>query len=224
MNTIAFATSDWNGSAYVKPICDEYSAFAKACGFDPANHAIATAYDDREANIGFHYDKTPTLSKTGAISVVKVGRITRRFCLRKRIILKRKPSKKQKLELEMKQRSMPLIFDEYVEPGTLIFMTMNANWETQHGVPEEDGPTAASGSLVFRTAAPTGRRTVKQLTAKSEKLHRSRTGKIEKKSKKAKAGKKPAAQADSDNDYFSDDKTDSDDYSVHDTETEEESD
>ena len=55
MNTIAFATSDWNGSAYVKPICDKYNAFANACGFDPANHAIATAYDDREANIGFHY-------------------------------------------------------------------------------------------------------------------------------------------------------------------------
>ena len=48
------------------------------------------------------------------------------------------------------QDAIAAFFDEIVEPGTAIIMTVRANLRTQHGVPEtpDSGP---SGSLCFRT-------------------------------------------------------------------------
>ena len=46
---------------------------------------------------------------------------------------------------------VPPLFDEVVELGALIFMTMEANYLTQHAVPKMDTPVGLLGSMVFRT-------------------------------------------------------------------------
>ena len=56
-------------------------------------------------------------------------------------------------------------FDEVLEPGTAVIMTLEANLRTQHGVPEVDD-SGPSGSLVFRTITEIvqpGTRTVRKL-------------------------------------------------------------
>ena len=76
----------------------------------------------------------------------------------------------QKAELEClnknqkkAQDSKAPFFDEVLEPGTAVIMTLDANLRTQHGVPEVDD-SGPSGSLVFRTITETvqpGTRTVR---------------------------------------------------------------
>ena len=185
-NPIAFATSDWNKSTHFKPICDKYNQFADACGLDRSNHAITTAYDDKEANIGFHFDKTRTLSDRGCIAVLKIGKCARRFCLRERVIkdiseeLSEKEKEKVNVLLDKEHDAMPLIFDEYVPPGTLLFMTMEANFRTQHGVPEESSTVGVSGSIVFRTVDPKkGSRSTRELKKNSEKVYKERAERAE---------------------------------------------
>ena len=202
-NPIAFATSDWNDDVYLKGVCEKYNAFADACAFERANHTIITAYDDEHANIGWHYDKMPSLSQTGGIAVVKMGE-PRRFCLRKRILpnaqmeaLKKKKKKSQeedeylkelKKALTKEQEEEAMIFDEVVPSGSLVFMTMEANYGTQHGVPEEAKDVGLSGSIVFRTVKD--KRSVETIQKVTNKLHADRASReIEKKQKKAKYGK-----------------------------------
>ena len=48
------------------------------------------------------------------------------------------------------QNSVAPIFDEVLEPGAAVIMTVQANLRTQHGVPETP-ESGASGSIVFRT-------------------------------------------------------------------------
>lgn len=170
MSTIAFATSDWNKDAELTDINAKYNAFAKKCGFDPANNDIITGYNDCDANIGYHYDKMRSLAMTGAISVVKMGS-PRRFCVRERLIPTRKLTKKEKEALQKSQDKMPSLFDEVVESGALIFMTMEANYLTQHAVPKMDAPVGLSGSIVFRTVDPKKyRKSVRLLTKNAAKL------------------------------------------------------
>jgi len=46
---------------------------------------------------------------------------------------------------------MPVLFDEIVEPGTLILMSLETNLATQHAVPEcGDDSMGLSGSIVWR--------------------------------------------------------------------------
>ena len=82
----------------------KYNAFAKQCGFDPANNDIITGYNDCDANIGYHYDKMRSLARTGAIAVVKMG-APRRFCVRERLLPTRKLTKEEKAEILILQQS-----------------------------------------------------------------------------------------------------------------------
>ena len=84
-NGVALATSDWNEDAQLKAICDAYNDVAVRCGQKKANHAIVTAYDNKEANIGMHYDKTHSLDDDSGIAVIKMGH-PRRFCIRERVM------------------------------------------------------------------------------------------------------------------------------------------
>ena len=150
MSPIAFATSDWNEDSHLKNVCDEYNSFATACGFEQANNAIITAYDNGKMNIGFHYDKMRSLSNDSGISVIKCGN-ARRFCIRKRILPKQNETASEKKDRMKAQEAMPCIFDECVPSGSLIFMSLEANFLTQHAVPASDDDPGISGSIVFRT-------------------------------------------------------------------------
>lgn len=47
---------------------------------------------------------------------------------------------------------MPVLFDELIEPGTLILMSLDTNLATQHSVPtSDDESTGLSGSIVWRS-------------------------------------------------------------------------
>ena len=188
MSTIAFATSDWNKDAELTEINAKYNAFAKQCGFDPANNDIITGYNDCDANIGYHYDKMRSLAMTGAIAVVKMG-ATRRFCVRERLIPTRKLTKKEKVEHQKMQDKVLPLFDEVVESGALIFMTMEANYLTQHAVPKMDSPVGLSGSMVFRTVDPKKyRKSVRLLKKSAAKLVADRA--VRSSIRKEKKGKK----------------------------------
>ena len=170
MSTIAFATSDWNKDKELTGINTKYNSFAKTCGFDVANNDIITGYNDCDANIGYHYDKMRSLAMTGAIAVVKMG-APRRFCVRERLIPTRKLTKEEKVAHQKRQDMVPPLFDEVVESGALIFMTMEANYLTQHAVPKMDSPVGLSGSMVFRTVDPKKyRKSVRVLTKAVAKL------------------------------------------------------
>ena len=110
-----------------------------ANGMMRANHAIVTRYADGSHGIGAHSDKPKSIApsvpgQTSMITVVKLGPAARRFLV---------------TDLE----GAPL-FDEIVAPGTAIMMSLEANLQTKHAVPEVDdaGP---SGSIVFRTITDT---------------------------------------------------------------------
>ena len=121
------------------PIWDAYDAWCDANGVMRANHAIVTRYADGSHGIGAHSDKPKSIApsvpgQTSMITVVKLGPAARRFLV---------------TDLE----GAPL-FDEIVAPGTAIMMSLEANLQTKHAVPEVDdaGP---SGSIVFRTITDT---------------------------------------------------------------------
>jgi hypothetical protein len=136
------ATADVAACPEVLPIADAYDTWAASVGAQPANHYIVTKYRDGEHNIGFHFDKpkdiAPSDNERGKslITVVKIGTHARPFALRNL------PSAENK--------SPAPFFNEVLEPGTAVIMTLEANLQTQHAVPAvaESGP---SGSIVYRT-------------------------------------------------------------------------
>ena len=90
------------------------------------------------AQIGFHYDKPRDILPGSLITVVKTGTCARKFELR------------QRAADGQKQDSIEPFFSEILEPGTAVIMTLEANLETQHGVPVVES-CGSSGSVVFRT-------------------------------------------------------------------------
>ena len=103
-----------------------------------ANHFIVTKYKDGTHNIGFHFDKPNDIAPGSLITIVKTGTCARPFELRRRVAD------------QTQQMATRPFFSEVLQPGTAVIMTLEANLQTQHGVPqvEESGP---SGSIVFRT-------------------------------------------------------------------------
>ena len=69
-----------------------------------------------------------------------------------------------KKDQDSAQSSTQPFFDEVLEPGTAVIMTLEANLRTQHGVPEvsDSGP---SGSLVFRTISEVVRPGTREVVA-----------------------------------------------------------
>ena len=128
------ATSDINQCPELKPTYDAYNALVTEV--EPAwksNHLIVTHYKNGEANIGQHSDKTKSIVKDSLITVLKTGDVGRPFCI-------------TSLDGEVE------LFNEIVQPGDAIVMTLEANTKTKHGVPALDGQAvAASGSIVFRS-------------------------------------------------------------------------
>ncbi len=176
-NCVALATSDWNKDTALKTICDKYNSFLSSCDIAQSNHAIITAYNNKDHNIGMHYDKTRSLKNDGVIAVVKMG-ASRRFSIRKRII----DAQSDKSFVQKMQENEPMLFDELVPSGTCILMTMEANLATQHGVLEMDEEVGLSGSIVFRTVKDV--RSVQDLKAKAEKLEDARVQKADNKRKR----------------------------------------
>jgi hypothetical protein len=141
---VAHATSDWNDCEMLKLPSEAMNEFIG--GWDSTapkmDHLIVTMYKDGSHNIGWHWDKDRSLAKNGWIAVLKLGPSARRFALRKR-------ADKSKGE---DQESMPVLFDELIEPGTLILMSLDTNLATQHSVPtSDDESTGLSGSIVWRS-------------------------------------------------------------------------
>ncbi len=128
------ATSDINRCPELKPTYDAYNALVTSA--DPtwkANHVIVTHYKDAEAMIGMHSDRTRSIVAESLITVVKTGDVGRTFRI-------------TSLDGETE------LFNEVVEPGDAIVMTLEANARTKHGVPELAGQVVApSGSIVFRS-------------------------------------------------------------------------
>ena len=108
-----------------------YDDFCDGGGVPRANHYIVTAYEDGQHSIGWHFDKPDSIDPDSIITVVKLGATGRPFALRR--LGETEP-----------------FFNQVLEPGTAVIMTMQANLATQHSVPEV--PEAGrSGSIVFRT-------------------------------------------------------------------------
>ena len=128
------ATSDINRCSELKPTYDAYNALVTSA--DPtwrANHVIVTHYKDGDANIGMHFDKTRSIVDGSLITIVKTGDVGRPFRI-------------TSLDGETE------LFNEVVQPGDAIVMTLEANTNTKHGVPELAGQAVApSGSIVFRS-------------------------------------------------------------------------
>ena len=87
------------------------------------------------------------------ITVVKTGSHGRPFQLRNRVFLEKEPDEDMKAfkkRSDKEQANEKPFLDQILAPGTAVIMTLEANLQTQHGVPAvvEAGP---SGSLVFRT-------------------------------------------------------------------------
>jgi hypothetical protein len=125
------ATSDVDSVPEIKPMADLYDAWADFIGCPRANHYIVTAYENGKHSIGWHFDKPQSIHPDSLITVVKLGKFGRPFALRRL------------------GEAVPF-FNQVVEPGTAIIMTMQANLQTEHSVPEVDS-VGLSGSIVFRT-------------------------------------------------------------------------
>lgn len=129
------ATSCVDKCPAVVPIWDAYDSFCDANHVMRANHSIVTSYADGKHGIGAHFDKPQSIAASTAeqssmITVLKLGPSARRFTV------------------ELLDGTV--VYDNTVAPGTAIMMTLEANLQTKHAVPEVDecGP---SGSIVFRT-------------------------------------------------------------------------
>ena len=53
--------------------------------------------------------------------------------------------------MDARQSKVKPFFSQVLAPGTAVIMTLEANLETQHGVPELKTKVGPSGSIVFRT-------------------------------------------------------------------------
>lgn len=98
-----------------------------------ANHGIVTEYENGHDNIGMHFDKPQSLDPDTLISVIKLGPGSRPF------------------RIEERDDNNTVLFDQVLDPGTAVVMTMDQNLATKHGVPVCDCKES-SGSIVFRTA------------------------------------------------------------------------
>jgi len=152
---------------------DKYDAWCDRMGYPRPDHYIITWYEDGTYSIGWHYDKLPDILEGSLITIVKLGEHARPFAIRRRLFFKESstfryvdPTKFPKGSLERKQAEKQktkqqrafdklqaakdlVIFDELVEPGTAIIMTLQANEFTQHAVLEADAER--TGSIVFRS-------------------------------------------------------------------------
>ena len=126
-------------------------------------------------SIDWHYDKTPDITPGSIITVIKLGEHARPFGVRHRLFLKpsstfkwvdpktadkdTEKEKHQELESQLNKQKAAfaklqndnalIIFNEDVEPGTAIFMTVSANECTQHAVLPADAQE--TGSIVLRS-------------------------------------------------------------------------
>jgi len=103
----------------------------KALG-QKTNHVIFTLYRDGKDSIGLHHDKVRSISQeaTDYILVVKLGENARRFSIYDPV-------------------SQQMLWNEPVEPGSLVVMSPADNQLVKHGVPEELG-AGQSSSFVMR--------------------------------------------------------------------------
>ena len=98
----------------------------------PTNHFIVTAYETQDHNIGMHSDKEKSIDLDSVIVVVKTGECGRPFRITD-----------DKGETEF--------FNQVIQPGDAVIMSMDANLKTKHGVPKVTEKTGPSGSIVLRT-------------------------------------------------------------------------
>lgn len=131
------ATANVQTVPWLEQVTNDVNAWLAKHGQRPANHYIVTAYEKEDCGIGMHYDKEKTIDPKSVIIVVKTGECGRPF----RITENNKGGEDTNAEL----------FNEVVEPGDAVIMTMAANLATKHGVPILQQPTGASCSIVMRT-------------------------------------------------------------------------
>lgn len=125
------ATVDVTACPEVSEIADKYDAWCDSQGHLRPNHYIVTVYVNGQHSIGWHFDKPQSIDTNSLITVVKLGAIGRPFAIRRL------------------GETQPF-FNEVLEPGTAVIMTMAANLATQHSVPEVE-EAGTSGSIVFRS-------------------------------------------------------------------------
>ena len=126
------ATASVDKCKEVKNIWKKYDDWCALNNYPEANHSIVTHYIDGNHNIGRHYDKPKSIMPNSLITIVKTGECGRPFYL----AMRDSPDKP--------------IFNQVVEPGTVVIMTLEANLETVHAVPSVS-ECGNSGSIVFRT-------------------------------------------------------------------------
>jgi len=156
------ATACVDACPEVKPVMERYNTWAALIGKSKANHAIVTKYRDESHSIGYHFDKPNDIEKGSLITVVKTGECARPFELRMRTkmtlvekdafeAMGEKERKAFKKVLNGRQDNEKPFFRKVLEPGTAVIMTLEANLQTQHGVPKLKTKVGPSGSIVFRT-------------------------------------------------------------------------
>jgi len=157
----------------LKAMADKYDAWCDRMGYPRPDHYIITWYEDGTCSIDWHYDKLPDILEGSLITIVKLGEHARPFAIRRRLFFKesstfryvdptkfpkdsleREQAEKQKAKqqraFDKLQAKQEVIFDELVEPGTAIIMTLQANEFTQHAVLQQSD-AERTGSIVFRS-------------------------------------------------------------------------
>jgi len=125
------ATADVAMDTASLSVADRYDAWVDHEGFQKANHYIVTKYISGDHSIGFHYDKPQDIANGSLITIVKLGEQGRPF------------------QLRWRDQTEPF-FDELLQPGTALVMTLEANLKTQHSVPVVANDYL-TGSIVFRS-------------------------------------------------------------------------
>ena len=105
-----------------------YNAFMVSLGLAPANQALHRFYEGGSDHIGWHSDEDKDFEVNGLIGVLRTG-VSRSF--------------------QIRTKDGCSLFDEVMEPGDLVLMTVAANRETEHCVPREK-VTGTGGSISFR--------------------------------------------------------------------------
>jgi hypothetical protein len=131
-NRVLPATACIEKCSEMKKVWQSYDTFCEEEGYPLANHAIITHYKDGKHSIGRHYDKPKSIQKNSLITIIKTGDCGRPFYLSR-----------------IENPDIP-IFNQIVEPGTAIIMTLESNLKTMHAVPEVN-ECGNSGSIVFRS-------------------------------------------------------------------------
>lgn len=126
------ATSCIDNCKELIDVWKNYDTWCVLNNYSQANHLIVTHYKDETHSIGRHYDKPQSIKPNSLITIIKTGECGRRFYLANR-----------------DDPDNP-IFNSIVEPGTAIIMTLEANLQTIHAVPQME-KCGNSGSIVLRT-------------------------------------------------------------------------